>query len=154
MAAFEPASVRFARRVGPADARGCREWLGSRNSGGYGQFWDGSRMVKAHRFAYILVNGALPPDAPLVLHSCDNPPCCEPSHLRPGTDDANTRDKLERGRINPARREANGRAKLDEGAVTAIRRLYARGRTQMQIAAEFGLGQSHVSRIVRGESWK
>lgn len=150
----EPAAVRFARKVAPPNERGCRDWLGSRNGDGYGQFWDGTRMVKAHRYAYTQRHGNPPPAKPLVLHSCDNPACCEPTHLRPGTDRENAADKYARDRQVHSPGEANGNAKLTASAVATIRRLYRSGMTQAQLAVAFGVGQSHVSRIARGENWK
>lgn len=42
--------------------------------------------------------------------------------------------------------------KVTNEQVSDIRRLYASGVTQTALAAQFGLGQSHVSRIIRGES--
>ena len=33
-----------------------------------------------------------------VLHSCDNPPCCNPSHLRTGTAQDNVNDMVDRNR--------------------------------------------------------
>lgn len=52
---------------------------------------------RTHRFAYHLTKGAIP-DGMQVLHSCDNPPCCNPDHLRVGTSLNNARDMVGRGR--------------------------------------------------------
>lgn len=37
-------------------------------------------------------------DGPFVLHTCDNPPCCNPAHLYRGTALDNARDRDTRGR--------------------------------------------------------
>ena len=64
----------------------CWLWTAS-NIRGYGQFQIGSRtgntrkMVKAHRFAYEHVVGAIP-DGLQIDHLCNNPTCVNPSHLR------------------------------------------------------------------------
>lgn len=77
----------------------CWLWIASRLSGGYGQFQMGGRPHAAHRAAWILANGPIPPGLH-VLHSCDNPPCVRLDHLRLGTVADNMRDKALRGRYN------------------------------------------------------
>src|SRR3954465_9420162 len=68
--------------VGSPDA--CWEWQGARTNKGYGYVgrWRRDREV-AHRRAFRLANGH--DAAGLVCHACDNPPCCNPSHLYDGT---------------------------------------------------------------------
>lgn len=46
------------------------------------------------------------------------------------------------------------KARLSERDVLEIRRLYAAGETQMNLAATFGVKQAHVSRIVHRQTWK
>lgn len=62
----------------------CREWTRALNSDGYGSLSVGGRPMKAHRFAYLLSNGAIP-DGLLVDHECRNRRCVEPNHLRLAT---------------------------------------------------------------------
>ena len=64
----------------------------------YGRFWIDGRTEAAHRLAYKFTYGAI--TQPMILHSCDNPPCCNPAHLRQGTGLDNSRDMVERGRWN------------------------------------------------------
>jgi HNH endonuclease len=78
---------------------GCWEWTAETVKGGYGRYVHSGRKHLAHRVAHELLIGAIP-DGLLVLHSCDNPPCCNPAHLRVGTAEDNMRDRSERGR-NP-----------------------------------------------------
>ncbi len=60
----------------------CWHWLGSKCSKGYGRFWLDGRWVRAHRVAYELLVGPIPPG--LVLdHLCRQRDCCRPSHLEP-----------------------------------------------------------------------
>ena len=92
-------ALRFWARVGPENGRGCREWLGYR-AAGYGQLnWQGVHTY-AHRVAYELTHGPIPPGRYLyqVLHTCDNPACCQPTHLYLGTPADNMRDRDTRGR--------------------------------------------------------
>lgn len=62
-------------------------------------------MLGAHRVAYEIANGPIPDDL-WVLHSCDNPPCCNPSHLRVGTYKDNVRDRVERDRSKGGRKKS------------------------------------------------
>lgn len=77
----------------------CWEWQGTRQQSANGEPAYGLVLGRAyaHRVSYYLHHGTLPPDA-LVLHSCDNPPCVNPAHLRAGDHLDNVRDMVERGR--------------------------------------------------------
>lgn len=78
------------------DVDACWEWKFSRTPLGYGQHSIKRRTVSAHRVAYALAFGD--PGSRVVRHKCDNPPCCNPWHLLPGTQLDNVRDRNERGR--------------------------------------------------------
>lgn len=122
----------------PDRGDGCWEWQGSRDIRGYGVM----RGRKAHRVSWGLHRGAIGDKH--VLHHCDNPPCVNPDHLYLGDDADNTRDKVERGRMN-------NRLVYDDETVEEIRRLYSSGEwTQKSLAAKFGVSQAHVSRLVNG----
>lgn len=86
---------RFWSKVEKAD--GCWNWNGYRDTKGYGAFGLDRKVQKAHRVAYILAFGEIPEGAH-ILHSCDNPPCVNPAHLRAGTRTDNMQDKVLRGR--------------------------------------------------------
>lgn len=103
---------RFIRKTLPA-GNGCLEWVGSRNSDGYGNFWIGSKCEKAHRAAWILKAGSIP-DNLQVLHSCDNPSCVNTEHLRLGTIRDNMADKMRRGRHHTAKRQTCSRGHFYE----------------------------------------
>lgn len=75
------------------DRRVCWPWRGARNAEGYGVVRNGrGQLDYAHRVAYRLrkkkgLGGWL------VRHYvCDNPPCCNPYHLRRGTNSDNLTD--------------------------------------------------------------
>jgi len=82
-------------------ASGCWNWAGSL-SRGYGQLSSrrGHAPYKAHRLSYELFVGAIG-DGLVVRHDCDNPRCCNPMHLRLGTQKDNARDASTRHRLNP-----------------------------------------------------
>lgn len=75
----------------------CAEWTGRRNRGGYGLTRACGKPLLAHRQAWAIAFGPIP-DGLCVLHRCDNPPCCEPTHLFLGTRADNMRDMALKGR--------------------------------------------------------
>lgn len=113
---------------------------------------DRKRKIVAHRIAYELTHGPVP-EGLHVLHSCDNRPCCNPAHLRVGTNAENVADRAarRRGREHRQAGEANRNVKLSDEAVAAVRAAVTAGETQTAVALRFGVSQPQVSRIVRGE---
>lgn len=74
----------FWEKAAPPNENGCVLWLASQKANGYGQFWDGSRMVLAHRFAYEMLVGPVP-DGLELDHLCRVRHCVAPAHLEPVT---------------------------------------------------------------------
>ncbi len=87
---------RFFAKAVPAGE--CLEWP-RRNylRGGYGQVQWKSKSRRAHRVAYELVFGPIPPGL-VIMHLCDNPPCVNPEHLRAATQVENLADMRAKGR--------------------------------------------------------
>jgi hypothetical protein len=76
-------SERFWSKVERGADDECWLWIGTKNRG-YGQYWNGQRTVKAHRWAYEEFVGPIP--AGLTIdHLCRNPSCVNPAHLEPCT---------------------------------------------------------------------
>ena len=95
---------RFWKNVTKAGADECWLWQGTCNSvTRYGQIVRDGKKVYAHRVAYELTHGSIP-DGHFVCHRCDNPPCCNPSHLFSGTASENVLDAVGKGRWNQGRR--------------------------------------------------
>lgn len=128
----------------------CLEWSGLRDKNGYGVVGMRSNTARAPRFVWQALRGEIPAGL-IIRHKCDNPPCVRIEHLELGTYLDNTRDKIERGR--GADGERNPAAKLTVEQVRRIREESAKGRSRAEVAAEFGMGTSQISRIVRGKSW-
>lgn len=163
----------FWARVNIGSEDECWPWMGSMVTAGYGQWnWHG-RSARAHRLAYEFHNKVYLPqqervtkDCVCVLHTCDNPPCCNPKHLFLGTHLINKHDSMRKGRhtrgethssvTHPEllkRGENSCKAKITEKDVAAIRNRYLAGEKQSDIALDFGIGQTNVSAIVRRVSW-
>jgi hypothetical protein len=140
----------------------CWPWTGWHDEKGYGRVNIGSRTTHAHRLAFELAGGTIP-TGHVVRHTCDNPPCCNPAHLRTGTVADNQRDMVARGRSTKGRycgggprRPARPRGspypdttdRDPERAATVLRMLDA-GYKHRDIKAALHIGGSAIARIVR-----
>lgn len=93
--------------IHPVLQTACWLWTGARLVSGYGVFTSGPRksheFKRAHRVAYSLTYGFIP-EGMEVCHRCDNPPCCNPSHLFAGSHQDNVDDMVSKGRNRNAKR--------------------------------------------------
>lgn len=64
---------------------GCHIWTGAKTPGGYGQVWHNGKLWFLHRLRYELEVGPIPEGLHIDHFFCNNPPCCNPAHLRPVT---------------------------------------------------------------------
>ena len=136
---------RFINKIKYVDENGCWEWTAFRNSQGYGymKFKDG-KNISAHRFSYIYYIGDIP-DGADVLHRCDNPSCCNPTHLFLGNDSSNVLDREMKER-NPH--------KLSSKEVIEIREKRELGESVKNLCDEYGiLSKKHMYNIINRKSW-
>lgn len=131
-------------RITPSD---CWEWTGPFSDKGYGVY--GSPKRKAHRLMFEQCFGPIPPGMQ-ILHACDNPPCCNPKHLRLGTNASNVLDRQQKGRT--AKGEDKSNSKLNEAIVREMRALAGEMKTA-DIAQRFGVGNATVRRVLARRSW-
>lgn len=133
------------------DKNGCLNFPAAINSEGYATLKiSQTKTIKAHRAAWELSKGEIP-SGMLVCHHCDNRRCVNVEHLFLGTVADNNRDKQLKGRAGRLIGVLHHKARLTEDDVRAIR---GDGRTQMKIAASYGIKQATVSQIKRRVSWK
>lgn len=159
----------------------CWPWKGSRHKRGYGQFPMGRprKTFRANRIAIFLSTGIDPLDKE-ACHSCDNPPCCNPSHLTAGTHAQNMRDAMDKGRLSIKRGsdhymfgkpssmehtnwhpeqdlagEKHPLSKITDETVLSIRRLWGSGGiSKMQLARDFGVSHRLIRNVVARRTWK
>lgn len=136
----------------------CWEWKGGTFGGRYGQFRAGKKKVKAHRFSWFIAGNEIP-EGMIICHKCDNVKCVNPAHLFLGTHADNSADREAKGRhphinkpILPG--ELNPSAKLSEQQVSEIRKRAFNGESKKLLAKEFGVCNSTVYTITRGDSWR
>lgn len=169
---------RFWSKVQIRTADECWPWVAkARLPTGYGvlNVWVSEakrRNVVSSRISCFLAHGAPPFAGAKTLHSCDNPGCCNPRHLRWGTQKNNVSDAIERKRhrnppdvhANPEwaarmkaalpRGEANHNATLTAEAVSQIYAARLIGKSTNTIAQEIGIDRTTVQGIISGKAWK
>ena len=141
----------------PHMATPCWEWTGYLNLYGYGDFkfyGPEPRQVKSHRVMWEHFHGRPVPDGLFVLHECDNPACCRPDHLRAGTQSENMLDMHKRGRHNAPTRLTKKQADEIRQRHRGLPRASDPADFQATLAAEYGVAQSTVSRIINNRLWK
>lgn len=143
--------IRFASHVNiPENPNDCWEWIGSKNSKGYGRVRINNKIYLAHRIFFESFIGEIP-EGMCVCHSCDNPCCINPSHLFLGTQLENIIDRDNKN--HQARGKNNGKHKLIETDVYLIREFLDKGYTNKQIAKMFKVDPSVISNIKLGKRW-
>lgn len=146
----------------------CWDWTAFRDRDGYGWFRLNRQMEGAHRVAYRIANGEISLECK-ILHSCDNPPCCNPAHLRAGTQTENIRDMDRKGRRGSAIGELNGSrthpestrkgeqvhlAKLTSEQVLQLRDQRHSGESYSKLALRFKITAGNVGAICTRKTWK
>lgn len=155
------------RTAGQGPEGTCWEWTQKRDAWGYGHFVVGNlrwRHLRASRFAFYLANKYWP--QLLVLHTCDNPPCCNPVHLYEGGNDLNAQDRVNRNRLPRGDKHwsrlkpeyipkgsKRSFAKLNDWAIVDIRQSVKNGATQVSLAQKYNVSRSLISLVVKERIW-
>lgn len=140
----------FFRAMMAVDVDGCIIWPYAKNKAGYGKI----RNKLVHRLACEEANGAPPSDKHEAAHKpgCHNPSCFNKRHLYWATPSQNQCDRVVDGTSNRGGRFRNSKLKPED--VIAIRCAVQRdGRLHADVAEEFGISRTVVTRINNGTRW-
>ena len=135
---------------GPDD---CWLWTGSvSGKEGYPQVWGVAFYWKyAHRVLWEELFGPIP-ENDLVIRSCGEKLCCNPSHF-----ELVTRSEFLYGTNHPflkERGENHRKAKLTEEKVKSIRELYAQGFGTTMLGETFGVTRNSIYLLCTRKTWK
>ena len=96
---WEDPVIRFNRGFRKGKKTHCWPWMKCIANQGYGSFWNGKRVMGAHRFSYELHVGKIP-NGLEIDHLCRNPRCVNPSHLETVSKRVNILRGVGRGALN------------------------------------------------------
>lgn len=143
---------RFMSKTTPEPNTGCWLWVGVVDRDGYGGlFVAGRGKAKATRVSLELAGRPARPGE-VVRHSCDQPSCVNPGHLKAGTQKENIADAVARGR--KAVGERHPFSTLSVSDVQRIRQLRAAGVPGVVVAREFGISGGTVSAVWTRRMWR
>ena len=147
------------------DKRGedeCWEWKGFKNNKGYGRTWINDKGYYAHRVIYSLAYpNTISLNAPtstietgFLLHTCDNPACCNPKHLWIGTHKDNMEDKAKKGRCPDFSGDKGPNCKLSMEQAREARLFRKNGMSARELAIKFEISLASMKTLLRGDSYK
>jgi len=124
---------------------GCWEFQGNADRDGYRFFQFEGKDWRAHRLSVVF--DGRDPTGKVVCHSCDNPPCVNPTHLFIGTQKDNAQDCANKGR-NPGNKTFHP-TKLSQQEIDYIKSIVVRGRNSniKQLAKQFNVSYGMILRI-------
>jgi hypothetical protein len=131
---------------------GCWDWMKASKEEGYGTISVLNKTVSTHRLSYEVFVG--PTNGNWVLHSCDNPRCINPFHLRIGNAKDNSRDRFLRGRHRTRCSALSNQGLLNPEKVREIRSKSASGINHKSLSLEYGVTRTAISQIVLRKTWR
>jgi hypothetical protein len=131
----------------------CWNWKAGCFTSGYGQFYINRSSKGAHRVSFELFHKRTIAEGMYILHSCDNPKCCNPTHLSEGTPKENSTDMCNKSRS--AKGSLQGCSKLTEKQVLEIRTKYSLGTcSRKQLQKEYDVSKTLIGYIINRKIWK
>ena len=141
----------FVNVSGPNDC-----WLWTGTTANYPIYYQNNKQYYAHRLICEHYHGDM--SGLVTRHLCGNALCVNPSHLTPGSQAENNRDKVLHGTTNKGKKcpwiinkgKSNPNAKLTEQDVLDIR---SSDKKTKVLAEHYNLGQEQIRRIKRRDMW-
>lgn len=148
---------RFWSNIKFGEPEECWEWYGVRFPMGYGRYIiviNGQKFVKATRYLYYCLHGDFNFSL-CILHAenCNNPSCCNPNHLRLGTQKENMEQAFRQKRVGKLIGSQKSNSKLNEVQAAEIKAKLFDGIPQYKIASEYGVSQRAINQINIGRTW-
>ncbi len=140
----------------PDPVTGCHNFVGPKDTGGYGQLRNKGQLILVHRWTWMRENTVVPSTVH-ICHHCDNPACVNPEHLYAGNNATNMRDKKERGRsknVPTGYAHKRPNAKLTGDQVAAIKLDLLYGKKQIELVRKYGVTRNLISEINLGKTWR
>ena len=134
------------------DFSDCWMWEGGKFTSGYGCYYMNGKAYRAHRLAWMRVNGKEVPEGMCICHRCENPACVNPDHLFIATKLENIVDRDNKGR--QSRGELHPSHIFTEDDIRAMRLLRVSGFSQKYIVDLFKSSHSTIGSILQGRKWK
>jgi hypothetical protein len=138
---------RFWVKVEAQDPDECWPWLAYRYPNGYGCFSLDNDSVGAHRVAYVLSAGPIPPGM-MVLHTCHRRDCMNPDHLFLGTH----ADRARHGRY--LRGENHPMTRMTNQQVKEMRQRYEDGESTVTLVLDYGVKYITAYEVTHRLTWK
>lgn len=97
---FYPRTVERLKQIGfvPEGVSDDECWIWCTRQGIPYKHYGRAEDTRAHRLMFSIANQVELSSKDIVLHTCDNPPCVNPSHRRVGTQMDNIHDMHDKGR--------------------------------------------------------
>jgi hypothetical protein len=149
--------LQFINKASQTSNSECLIWPFSKDKFGYGLH---GKRNRAHRTSFAIHVGPIPNNF-IIMHTCDNPSCINPSHLKAGTQADNMSDMLKKNRAKRSfshidnSGEKHGRSKLTTSQVLEIRlRVSQKEINKTEASKIYGVSNQQISDICSFKRWK
>jgi len=146
--------INFLSKIDIGTEDECWPWCGAKKrSYGHGHVRIQNKYFISHRLMYYLYHGPFDKNK-FILHTCNNPECCNPYYLKLGDHKENMQDMKTSDRHKGSGNGAS--TKLTEEKVRAIKQI-VRDRPDIkkgQIAKLYEISPPTLSDIINGRTWQ